>query len=111
MLPTSEIRARILNILRASGQPMSSPEIHRRMVGYSVTGNRVGMMLGAMVRAGEVRKHGEARYVEAEKIQMAASGVSQQMQDKLDIYAHRPLVSIPRVAPMREIPAWSRQPL
>lgn len=82
--------------------------------GESVTMQRLGVVLSRMVREGRIVTNGKKSlptYRTSNQERAAQEHYSDSLIERMAIQQWRPLVSIPRVAPMREIPAWSRQPL
>lgn len=60
----------------------------------------------------EWSRGGATVYLHSSHAKRASSEpTTQAAKDRAEIYAMRPLVSVPKVAPLRPIPAWSRQPL
>lgn len=114
MLTHDQIKAAVLKAIRKAGREIDSREIHRVIEPVApITRHRLSGVLARMCREGDVVSGGpKARLtfrlgtMEDERITM-----SDAMADRAEIYAFRPLVSVPKVAPLRDIPAWSRQPL
>jgi hypothetical protein len=114
LISTVELKARITGIMKSHGKPMSARDIQVKFVGDVVTVNRIACVMRAMVADGYASNVGSKShqlFVLPEELKIASNGLSEQMLERAEIFKFRPLVSIPKVAPLREIPAWSRQPL
>lgn len=104
---------------RIEGALATTPDMDARHMqinlfqGKSVTMQRLGTVLSRMVREGRLQSNGTKGTCTYRLTSQDApeTEYSEAMQERAQIYAFRPLVSIPKVAPLREIPAWSRQPL
>jgi len=114
MLTYDQIKAAVLKAIRKAGREIDSKEIHLAIEPVApITRHRLSGVLARMCKEGDIVSVGpkarltfRLRTLEDDRITM-----SDAMKDRAEIYAFKPLVSAPRVAPMREIPAWSRQPL
>lgn len=113
MLTYDAIATRIESAL-ATTPDIDARHMHRHLFpGESVTMQRLGTVLSRMVREGRLQSNGKQGSCTYRLTSQDApeTEYSDAMQERIDIYRFRPLVSIPKVAPLRDIPAWSRQPL
>lgn len=114
MMHYEQIETRV-EVLLAELQDLDARQIHAAAFhAQPVTMQRLGTVLSRMAREGRIvpnYKRGLPSYRLASQVERDAEPYSQAMRDQMEINKFRPLVSIPKVAPLREIPAWSRQPL
>lgn len=114
MLTYDQISREIIKALKRANCEIDSKQIHTSVAARApVTAQRLSVVLARMCREGLIVSSGKkARLLfRLGTMEDQELTVSDAMRDKMEIYAWRPLVSAPKVAPMREIPAWSRQPL